>query len=408
MKVHGMTDMNVHGMTDMNVHGMTDMNVHGMTDSNGWLENAQIVLPDQTLECGSLRLEDGFIAEILVGRPKSGSGIDLQGGLLIPGIVDIHGDMIERELEPRPGTQFPVQVALDELDKRYASNGITTAYAAIALADGPGLRTEERAEKLVQAICDSRAGLGVDLRTHLRLEVLVQSGVALLERLLHQNQVQMVSLMDHTPGQGQFRDLEYYVRYMTKWLGGDEQAAKATAQAYLETPVSWQVAQGVCALAKTRAIPIASHDDDTAQKVQTMQQLGVSIAEFPVTRKAAQAAADAGMNVVMGAPNALRGGSHSGNLSALEGIHAGVVHGLCADYHPASLLHAALRLVREGMALHKAVGYITTQPAKAAGLADRGGLVVGSRADLVLVKRERVAATWRGGHLIYAQGALSG
>jgi alpha-D-ribose 1-methylphosphonate 5-triphosphate diphosphatase len=364
-----------------------------------WLENARVVLPDQTLESGSIRLEDGYIAEIVEGRVLGGQ--DLQGAMLLPGIVDIHGDMIERELEPRPGTQFPVKVALDELDKRLISNGITTAYAAISLADGPGLRTESRAEQLVHAIQQRKTELCTDLRTHLRLEVSVESGLGLLERLLQQNLVQMVSLMDHTPGQGQFRDLEYYVKYMTKWLGGDQKSAEAAAKAHLETPVSWEVARGVCALAQARGIPIASHDDDTAEKVQTMQQLGVQIAEFPVTLEAAQAAAKAGMSVVMGAPNALRGGSHSGNLSALEGIQAGVVHGLCADYHPASLLHAALRMVREGMALHRAVGYITSQPARAAAMTDRGAITVGSRADLCVVRRDRVVAVWRFGQQVY-------
>ncbi len=370
---------------------------------NIWLENAKIVLPDQTLEHGHVRLEDGFIAEITDVLPHHNlKSLDLSGCTLLPGIVDIHGDMLERELEPRPNTQFPTEIALVELDKRLASNGITTAYAAVALADGPGLRSEARAENLIKAIEQAKHQLRTKILIHVRFEISVPSGVPMLKRLLEQNLVQMVSLMDHTPGQGQFRNLEYYVEYMTKWLGGNRQAAEETAKAHLETPISWEVAQGITDLARAKGIPLASHDDDTPEKIAVMHQMGVGIAEFPVTLEAASAAHDMGLKVIMGAPNALRGGSHSGNLSALEGIKAGVVHGLCADYHPASLLHAALRMANEGMALHRAVELITLQPALAAGLDNTGAIKTGLQADLTLLRGSRVSATWRAGQLIYA------
>jgi alpha-D-ribose 1-methylphosphonate 5-triphosphate diphosphatase len=375
-----------------------------MSGMNYWLENARVVLPDQTLEHGFVRIEDGYIAEIQDAPEKTSNlpRVDLSQQTLIPGIVDIHGDMLERELEPRPNTQFPIKVALAELDKRLCSNGITTAFAAVALADGPGLRSESRAESLIHAIHQAKDELRSQILVHVRFEVSVPSGVPLLERLLQENLVQMVSLMDHTPGQGQFRNLEYYVEYMTKWLGGNREAAQRTAQAHLETPISWEVARGIAGLAVDRQIPLASHDDDTPEKVAVMQQLGTSIAEFPVTLGAAQAAAEAGMKVIMGAPNALRGGSHSGNLSALEGIDAGVVHGLCADYHPASLLHAALRIAESGLPLHTAIRFVSFEPAKAAGLVRRGAIQTGFFADLTVLRGSRVAATWREGKLIYA------
>ena len=380
------------------------MNTASMSGMNFWLENAKVVLPDQTLEHGFVRIEDGYIAQIQDAPDKTSSlpRVNLSDRTLLPGIVDIHGDMLERELEPRPNTQFPLPVALAELDKRLASNGITTAYAAVALADGLGLRSESRAESLIHAIHDATNELRTKILVHVRFEVSVPSGVPLLERLLKENLVQMVSLMDHTPGQGQFRNLEYYVEYMTKWLGGNRQAAEATAQAHLETPISWEIAKGIAGLAVERQIPLASHDDDTSEKVALMQQLGISIAEFPVTLEAAKAANQAGMKVIMGAPNALRGSSHSGNLSALEGIKAGVVHGLCADYHPASLLHAALRIADEGTPLHQAVQFISLEPAKAAGLVGRGAIQTGFFADLTVLRGSRVAATWREGHLIYS------
>ena len=372
-----------------------------------WLEHARVVLPDGVLEDGAVCVEDGFISAIEPTAPTGSRSVNLRGALLLPGIVDIHGDMLERELEPRPNTEFPVSIALAELDKRLASNGITTAFAAVALADGPGLRSEDRAEKLIHAIRAAEDSLRTRILIHARFEVSVSSGVALLERCLRNGSIGMVSLMDHTPGQGQFRDLEYYVEYMTKWLGGNREAAQQSAGAHLETPVSWDVARGIAGLALERGVPLASHDDDTGEKVQLMQSLGVTIAEFPVTIKAAWAAKSYCMGVVMGAPNALRGSSHSGNLSALEGIKAGVVDGLCADYHPASLLHAALRLKADSiLPLHEAFKLISTNPARAALLSDRGRIEVGCRADLIGVTNARVSMTWRDGQKIYSDGTL--
>ena len=371
-----------------------------------WLENARVVLPDATLERGAVQIEAGFISAIEPTAPRGSSRVNLNGAWLLPGIVDIHGDMLERELEPRPNTEFPVAIALAELDKRLASNGITTAFAAVALADGPGLRSEDRAEQLIHAIHAAQDSLRTRMLIHARFEVSVPSGVALLERCLKDDSIGMVSLMDHTPGQGQFRDLEYYVEYMTKWLGGNREAAEKSAGAHLETPVSWDIARGIAGLATERGVPLASHDDDTGEKVQLMHSLGVNIAEFPVTLEAARAAQHRGMGVVMGAPNALRGSSHSGNLSALEGIRVGVVDGLCADYHPASLLHAALSLERGGMALSEAVKLVSSNPARAARLTDRGRIEVGCRADLVAVDGARVRVTWRDGEQIYSDGTL--
>ena len=372
-----------------------------------WLENARVVLPDGILERGAVCVEAGFISAIEAAAPTDSRATDLSGALLLPGIVDIHGDMLERELEPRPNTEFPVSIALAELDKRLASNGITTAFAAVALADGPGLRSEDRAERLIHAIRAAQNTLRTRILIHARFEVSVPSGVALLERCLRDQSIGMVSLMDHTPGQGQFRNLEYYVEYMTKWLGGNREAAQQSAHAHLETPISWDIARGIAGLAVERGVPLASHDDDTGDKVRLMQSLGVTIAEFPVTLEAAQAAKGCGMGVVMGAPNAMRGSSHSGNLSALEGIRAGVVDGLCADYHPASLLHAALRLEADGiLPLFEAVKLVSANPAKAAQLTDRGRIEIGCCADLIAVESARVRITWRDGAQVYSDGTF--
>ena len=376
-----------------------------------WLTDAQLVLPDRVAH-GSIRLEEGVIAEIASDRPTrlTGQLIDARGLCVIPGIVDIHGDMIERELEPRPGTFFPVELALQQLDQRLAANGITTAYAAIALADGPGLRSEERARSLIASVNAARDQLSVDLRVHARFEVSLPSGTALLADGLSADQIHMVSLMDHTPGQGQFRDLETYIEYMTKWLGGDRERARETATAGLGTPVSWDVAHEIARLAQSRNVPLASHDDDTPQKVAVMHALNTTISEFPVTLEAALTAKSHGMFVAMGAPNALRGGSHSGNLNALDAIRAGAVDLLCADYHPASLVQSAFAIAQSGLLpLERAIQLITENPARSAGLNDRGRLEVGLRADLNIIDSRalpRVRATIRQGRTIYSDGFL--
>ena len=381
-----------------------------------WITDLKLVLPERVIARGSIRLEAGLIAEIIEGNPvrTSSRTIEARGLTAIPGIVDIHGDMLERELEPRPGTMFPAKLAVFELDKRLAASGITTAFAAVSLADGPGLRSEARAKELIETIHALRAELNVDMLVHARFEVSTAIAAPFLRDLLERDLVQMVSLMDHTPGQGQFRDLETYVNYMVKWLGTERETAEATVRERLQeadsAPIAWEVGRDISRLSLARGVALASHDDDTAAKVNMMDNFGATISEFPVTLEAAVTAKDKGMFVAMGAPNALRGGSHSGNLSALEGIKAGVVDVLAADYYPAALLQAVFKIARENiLPLQEAVKLITENAAKSAKLPDRGRLEVGLRADLVLLEESehpRVRATFRQGRAVYSDGVL--
>ncbi len=378
-----------------------------------WLSNLKLVLPEDVLVQGSLRLEHGRIAEIVEG-PVAG-GLDCQGLTAIPGIIDMHGDMLERELEPRPGTQFPFDLALYEVDKRLVANGITTAYAAISFMEGWGIRDPKRSLQLVHAIHEHRQRLLVDMKVHARFEVTTPSGAPILKEKVAADEIHLVSLMDHSPGQGQFRDMETYVRYYLKWLGGGsqemEQKVRAHAHAVKDAPKAWHIGQEIAQIAQERGIPLASHDDDVAAKVDLMAQLGTSISEFPVTLEAAQEAKRRGMSVVMGAPNALRGTSHSGNLSALEGLEAGAVDGLAADYHPASLVQCAFRLAQKGiLPLEQSVKLVSQNIAAMCGLADRGRLVVGLRADIALVEEgecPRVRATFRQGKNVYRDVRLA-
>lgn len=377
-----------------------------------WLSDLKIILPDRTLDRGSLCVEGDRIVEVREG-PVAGADWDMHGITALPGVIDMHGDMIEREIEPRPGVHLPFDMALVELDKRLASNGVTTAYAAISFAelfDKRELRREERAREIVAAIAEHHAALLVDMRVHARFEVTNRRASPVLIELIDRGQVDLVSVNDHTPGQGQYRDLERYARTIADWRSVSADTAASMTRdriAQLQaTPPAWDVVREVTSLSAQHRLPIASHDDDTEEKVGFMAALGATISEFPVTPEAAQAAKRHGMHVVMGAPNALRGGSHSGNLSAMDAIAAGLVDMLAADYHPAALLQAIYVIEKRGvLPLHAAARLIGQNVAEALGLRERGAIAPRHYADLAFVEegtvRPRVRATMRDGRFIY-------
>lgn len=379
-----------------------------------WLTDLKIVLPDRVVERGAVSIEDGVIADIVEGDMR-GHGLSAIGLTLIPGIVDLHGDMLERDIEPRPNALFPVTMSLYELDKRLAGAGITTAYAAVGFAwHQKDLRTQEKATEIIRAIHAQRDHLMVDFRVHARFEITNNRTAPILEGLLQNKMVDLVSLMDHTPGQGQYSNVERYIDFMVKWLGiprdllenDAKERMKTNIAAVAETPRDWSQADEVCRLARSYGIAIASHDDDKPEKIDHMRAMGVSISEFPVTEEAARYARQQGMHIIMGAPNAYRGGSNTGNLSALAAIKAGLVDILATDYYPAAMLHAAFKIAHDGvMPLYKSVKLITENPADAVGLNDRGRIAVGLNADLVLVEEAadhpRIRAVLRQGHPIY-------
>ena len=386
-----------------------------------WLSDLKLILPDRVLARGSVCVEGSRIAEIIEGPAPDHNGrglhLNVKGLTAMPGIIDMHGDMLERELEPRPNVRLPVDLAAHELDKRLASSGVTTAYAAISFSEisiirQTTLRRHEVAREIVNTLVAEREHMLVDTRIHVRFEVTNPNAPPVLKEMLGEGKVDLVSLNDHTPGQGQYRDVEKYITEMERWskLSADyptmtqERVKEAQAR-----PVSWDVIQEVTQIARESGLPIASHDDDTAEKVALMHDLGVSMSEFPVSLEAAQAARAKGMAVVMGAPNAFRGVSTSGNLSAREAIAAGLVDLLAADYHPGLLLQAAYTIVQQGLLpLHKAVALISTNVAAAVNLVDRGSITTGQNADLTFVdeshKRPRVRATMHNGRFIFNDG----
>ncbi|NIJ57584.1 alpha-D-ribose 1-methylphosphonate 5-triphosphate diphosphatase [Pseudochelatococcus lubricantis] len=381
-----------------------------------WLSDLEIVLADRVIERGAVRIEDGWIAEI---RETPVTGADFTGGgrLLLPGFIDMHGDMIEKEVEPRPNVRMPLELGIYELDKRLASSGITTAYAALSFNAGNvqgHIRSEDNTRRLIETLMAMKGELLVDHRVHARFEVTFTRALGVVEALLRQGAVDLISLMDHTPGQGQYRDIEKHIAHVAAARKiGTAEAAEHVRQRIAqrdEAGDSMEVVQGLAGLAREHGVILASHDDDSAAKVALLHGLGVTISEFPVTMEAAAEARRLGLATAMGAPNALRGLSYSGNLSAREAFAAGLLDILASDYHPPAILPAVLALGETGTGgLPAAAALATANPAAALGLSDRGRIAEGMRADLVIAERGRIPrlrATIRGGRPIWSDGVI--
>lgn len=382
-----------------------------------WLSDFRIVLEDHVLPRGSLRIEGEAIAEVRDGIVP-GAALYGEGLLLLPGFVDMHGDMIEREVEPRPNVKMPMELGLRDLDRRLKVSGVTTAYGAVSFNPKSAyghMRSYEHSKDMLRALKALRPMLKVDHRVHARFEINYPNALAVVEELIADGTIDLVSLTDHTPGQGQYRDLEHLARRTQRDLG----LTPEEAQAHIRDRIDEKRAHAgdvaatlaaISALCAGHGIPLASHDDDTVEKVALMQSLGAKISEFPVTIEAAEEARRRGLATAMGAPNAVRGQSYSGNLSARAAHAAGLLDILAADYHPSAILPAVLELAKtdpSGMA--GATRLATLNPARALGLADRGAIAVGLRADLVVADDTgigHVRATFRNGRKIFSDGSL--
>lgn len=380
-----------------------------------WLSNFTLVLPDEVVREGSVRVEDGAIAEIRP-EPVAGAAIDGGGRLLMPGFVDLHGDMIEREIAPRPNAHMPIDFGIHELDKKLAAAGVTTAFAAVSFATESvygHVRSLETTSAVIEGINRLRDNLLIDHRVHARYEITNVGAAPALERLLNADQIDMVSLTDHTPGQGQYNNLQSYILSISERRAiSEEMAAEIVAKriAMRNNPEIEAKLKEIVALSLKHDLSLASHDDDCVEKVAEMHDLGVTISEFPVTAPAAEEARRRGLWTLMGAPNALRGQSMSGNLSALDAARAGLLSVIAADYHPAAFVPGIFKLADmvEG-GLPVAVAMATGNAARSAGLLDRGEIAIGQRADLVAVEPgdvHRIRATFRAGRFVYSDGTL--
>ncbi len=379
-----------------------------------WISNVRLVLPDRVIERGAFSIVEDKIGEIVEGNAPVQDAIDGMGLTAIPGLIDLHGDMLEREIEPRPRALFPVEFAAHELDKRLAATGITTAFAAVAFAwRKTDLRTQENAVRIIETLNKMKHTMLTDCRIHARFEVTNLDTVPVLDDMLRRGLVDLVSIMDHTVGQGQYSDTTRYVTFLREWLGFTDEQLVPIQERITEkavevqaTPRDWNVVEQIINTALAYGIPISAHDDDTVEKVEAQAKMGVTMSEFPVNLSAAQAARDHNMHVIMGAPNAYRGESNTGNLSAMDAIRAGVVDILASDYIPGAMLHVVWKIAKLGiLSLPDALRLVTANPADAMGMKDRGRLMPDHLADVVLVEESefpRVRATFRNGRVIYS------
>ncbi|MDP2015792.1 alpha-D-ribose 1-methylphosphonate 5-triphosphate diphosphatase [Hydrogenophaga sp.] len=380
---------------------------------NTTFRNARLVLPDQVM-LGSLAVKDGRIDAIDADVALT-SAIDCEGDYLMPGLVEMHTDNFERHLMPRPKVQWATLPALIAHDAELAAAGITTVFDALGVGDAD---PESLRGSTWHAVLDTidhagQAGLlRADHHLHVRCELPAPNTIELFEPFHGHERLSLISLMDHTPGQRQWEDIEQARTYFTGKKGWSDEkfqrqlALSAELQArYVEPHRAWFVDH-----CRENGIALASHDDTTEGHVAQAHAEGASMSEFPTTVTAARAAHERGLLTVMGGPNVVRGGSHSGNVAAAELARQGLLDILSSDYVPGSLLGAALRLVRDGLAtLPEAVAMVSLNPARATGLHDRGALQDGMRADLIQVRlvdlpdgsqHGVVRAVWREGQRV--------
>ncbi|QQR38772.1 alpha-D-ribose 1-methylphosphonate 5-triphosphate diphosphatase [Devosia rhizoryzae] len=367
--------------------------------------NAKIVLADEVIT-GSVRVENGRITSIDAGQSREGE--DFGGDYLIPGLVELHTDHLENHYRPRPGVFWDPLAALHAHDAQIAGSGITTVFDAVRIGsdvDLPDMLVH--AQELVHAVrSGSEAGwLRSEHFIHLRCELPSHDVVAHFDALADHSSTRLASVMDHTPGQRQFRKMADYLRFYAPKMGKTEADMNAYVDARLAEQAQYSAAnrQALVERARAMGIAIASHDDATIEHVEQAEHDGVAIAEFPTTLEAAAAAHDAGLAILMGAPNVVRGRSHSGNVSATDLMTAGLLNILSSDYVPFALLQAVFLLPSRvaGLDLPRALATVTSNPARAAGLDDRGEIAVEKRADLVRVAADAplpvVRGVWREG-----------
>ncbi|MCB1361708.1 MAG: alpha-D-ribose 1-methylphosphonate 5-triphosphate diphosphatase [Rhodobacter sp.] len=365
------------------------------------LANATLVLPDGVMT-GALVLENGVIARIDAGAGVPPGAVDCAGDLVMPGLIELHTDNLERHIQPRPGVDWPHAPAIIAHDAELAGVGITTVFDALRVGSlisrGQGAR--EYARGMADEILAARAAgmLRISHRLHLRAEVCSETLTQELERFSAEDRVGIVSLMDHTPGQRQFADLAQYRRYLRGKYGlsEDEFMAHVDAQRALGERVRSAHETAAVAAAHRFGAALASHDDTTEGHVATSAAQGVALAEFPTTHIAASACAAQGIAVMMGAPNLIRGGSHSGNVAARDLAETGLLDILSSDYVPSALLGGALMLSDQWGDLARGIATVTQGPARAVGLTDRGALIEGLRADVIRVRRFGAAGAVRG------------
>lgn len=372
--------------------------------------NARLVFEDR-VQAGTLVVRDGRIAAIDDRRSTAPGAIDFDGDYLVPGLVELHTDHLERHLIPRPGVKWPARSGVLAHDAQIAAAGITTVFDALAVGDiDKSSMRADVLDEMIEGVAAARdeGCLRADHWIHLRCEVSDPRMPATVEKHLDNRLFRFASLMDHTPGQRQFVSVEAAARYYRGKYGMSEEAYDVFVKQRLEDHKthSGPNRARMVAECRDRSIPLASHDDATEAHVAEAIENGVVVAEFPTTVEAARAAHEAGLKVLGGAPNIVRGGSHSGNVAIRDLARQGWLDVLSSDYVPVSLLQATFALTKGdgAITLPAALRLVTSEPARAASMDDRGRLEAGLRADLVRVRDVAeapvVRTVWREGERV--------
>lgn len=377
----------------------------GLTPADYTVGHVTAVQTDRLIDDARVTVRDGKVAEVEPHPPGAGCDLDGRGAALLPGLVDVHSDALGKELRPRLGISLDPSFALVAAGARLRAAGITTAFHGLAFQERSlvGIPIDSPDALEISAVLADTTDSHVDHRVLHRLDVRCERGRALLEKQLLATQadsptvVPVVSHEDHTPGMGQFAD----PATMRRWLEADEGMTESDAADHVtkwradrdrRIAVRDQTLRWLSELARANRIRLIAHDLTTREETTALAQRGCVVAEFPTTLEAATAARENCLLVVAGAANVVRGGSHTGNVSAAELVAAGLVDALASDYLPNAMLAAAVRLARAGItSLPRAVGLVTSGPAACVALDDRGALREGARADLMLAD---LSSTW--------------
>mgnify|MGYP000929355796 CR=1 FL=1 len=386
------------------------------------IENGRVVTETEVLENCSVIVQDDRIVELLTnGRvfrsADSETVVDAAGGYILPGFIDIHSDYIETVTSPRSTALMDFSISLHEVQRMLMMHGVTTIFHSLSmldtdLFDPKPIRRNENVGQMITSISKEKiSGQWIHNKLHLRFEIDSVGKVADLRSYLESGMVDLLSFMNHRPGQGQYRDPAVFLKAIQEYIkiSGDqaELVEQFTADGMNGDVLTWESIRELVDLAHKNGTAVASHDDDTLEKVCLIHDLGINISEFPITLEVAKKAKDLGMMTVGGSPNILLGKSHSGNLSMTEAILADTIDILCSDYYPAALLQSVFKLVHEfNLPLPEMVGKVSLNPAKAVGMdQDTGSLQPGKKADLLIVREidriPYVASCFVDGNLLF-------
>lgn len=368
----------------------------------------QVVTPEGQI-AAELIVRGETIAAVEPKSAPSAAALDWRGDVLIPGLVDIHTDNLEKHYQPRPGALWDAYGAALAHDGQCVTAGITTVFDSLSLhGRKDGLDRKDALGPMIAGVDQAQkdGALRADHLLHLRCEVTNPELLNLLEPHADNPRLKLLSVMDHTPGQRQTANVErMHERLVAAGRSAEEiEEIMARRHAGRDPGVAYDNRRKVVAFAREYGLPLAAHDDETIEHVDEAQDDGCVIAEFPVTLPAARKAREYGMFVAMGAPNFVRGGSHSGNLSAREAAQADALDILASDYVPLSMIRSAFMLIDDlGWTPQRAIATVASGPARSVGLTDRGELAAGQRADLVRVSRR--SGGWPAPVEVWRQGA---